>query len=89
MNQGLSSQLPEQQFDCRVTFSLSMFDVNEILFLNLDEIENMPESQRTNRKVIIDFIYQKFLLEDGGVFTNEDSNTELIHKIFEVPYADL
>jgi len=34
-----------------------MFDVNEILFLNLDEIENMPESQRTNRKVIIDFIY--------------------------------
>lgn len=89
MNQGLSSQLPEQQFDCRVIFSLSMFDVNEILFLNLDEIENMPESQRTNRKVIIDFIYQKFLLEDGGVFTNEDSNTELNHKIFEVPYADL
>ena len=92
MGEGMSTPMPAQEFDCSVTFCISMFELDEVVALNLKEITDMPEASRKDEVVWIELVFSKFPLEDGGLFKDSDeknSNPNQEAQCILIPYGDV
>jgi len=57
--------MPPQEFDCKVTFCRSMFDLDLVATLNLIETKQKPAEERDKEQVMIELVFSNFALDDG------------------------
>ena len=67
--------MPPQEFDCKVIFCRSMFDLDLVATLNLVETKQKPAEERDKEQVMIELVFSNFALDDGFLKEgNEETN---------------
>jgi len=60
-----NTEMPAQEFDCKVIFCRPMFDLDLVATLNLKEGKKKPAGQKEKEQVMIEMAFSKFALDDG------------------------
>ncbi len=65
INVNSKTLMPAQEFDCKVIFCRSMFDLDMVATLNLIETKQKPEEERNKEQIMIELVFSNFALDDG------------------------